>query len=367
MAVSFYNFQDLHDKNFREEYLARVSEILEKNSFIEGPWNAEFEKEFAALQKAKHCLLLANGTDALEIALKVLGVGHDKKVAVPGITFYATAEAVLKVGATPIFVDVNPATGLICPESLRTATREHDIAAVMPVHIYGLPAPMEEIDNLCRGKGIHVIEDAAQAQGTFLPSGPVGSGKNLATFSFYPTKNLGGAGDAGGILTNDDDLARKIRVERNHGRGDETSMGRNSRCDHLQAAFLHLKLKDIQAQNIKRKQAAANYHKALAGLPVQTLPGSFIETSSWHLYPIQLDSAATRAALQETLKNKGIGTSPFYEKALSQEPSLARYPAYDKGAKERAGKTLCLPIHPFLTQGQIDEVATAIRDHFQKV
>ncbi len=364
MAVSFYNFHDLHHSDFKSEVKSRINSIIDNNAFVEGEYNQAFEKEFAKLQKAKHCLLVANGTDALEIALLAHGIGAGDKVGVPGITFYATAEAVLNVGATPVWIDVDEQAGLFCPESMKRVHEKHHLKAVMPVHIYGLPCPMDDINSYCQENKIHVIEDAAQAQGTFYKAdSPIGDSPNLVTFSFYPTKNLSAFGDAGCILTNDDELAKKIIVIRNHGRGDEQAMGRNSRCDHIQAAVLHAKLPEVTKFNNMRKKVADTYHKALADLPVKLLDEKFICLSSWHLYPIQLESIKQREGLMNHLRSKDIGCTPFYERTLSQEPALDGFDGEDVKAKAFAGRTLCLPMNPFLSGEDVNEVASEIKDY----
>ncbi len=360
MSLSFYDFNSLHPLNFKEEILLRFKEILDENSFIEGKYNILFEQEFAKMQKAKHALLVANGTDALEISLSILGIKKGDKVGIPGITFYATAEAVLNVGATPVFIDVDD-NGLMDPNSLKRVMEKHNLSAVMPVHIYGLPAPISELKKVA-GK-IPIIEDAAQAQGTFTTEGPVGSSGNLVTFSFYPTKNLAAFGDAGAILTGDDELAQKIKSFRNHGRGSEI-FGRNSRCDHMQAAVLQLKLCRIEKQNENRKKLAGLYHNALKGLEIKLLPEKFLNLSSWHLYPIRLKNKEERITLGEYLKSKGIATAPFYERSMSQEQALMGFEGERAKAENFAGTVLCLPIGPYLKEEDINFVASAIADFF---
>ncbi|MCO4794495.1 MAG: DegT/DnrJ/EryC1/StrS family aminotransferase, partial [Bacteriovoracaceae bacterium] len=273
--VPFYDFQKLHNPEFQTKIKERFSEIIDQNGFVEGRFNHSFEERFAKLQKAKHCLLVANGTDALEISLLAYGLEPGDRVAVAGITFYASGEAVLNMGMIPVYVDVDPKSGLMCPESLERVVDKYEIKAVMPVHIYGLPADMKAIDEICHSRNIPVIEDAAQAQGGYTYTGPVGSGKNLVTFSFYPTKNLAAFGDAGAILTDDDELAEIIKTIRNHGRSSLEMMGRNSRCDHLQAAVLDLKLDSIEEQNQSRKKIASMYHQALKDLPLACVDDSY--------------------------------------------------------------------------------------------
>ncbi|MBK26534.1 MAG: erythromycin biosynthesis sensory transduction protein eryC1 [Halobacteriovorax sp.] len=361
MGISFYDFKNLHHETFRQRVLERFKNIVDTGSFVEGEFNKKFETEFAKLQGAKHCLLVANGTDALEISLVASGVGVGDRVGVPGITFYATAEAVLNIGAIPVFIDVDYNTGLICPESFKRVSEKYVLKAVMPVHIYGLPCDMEAINKIASDKKIPVIEDAAQAQGALVHTGPVGSSGNLTTFSFYPTKNLSAMGDAGCILTDSDELAKKIDVIRNHGRGDENALGRNSRCDHMQAAVLHLKLEEISHNNQLREEVAEKYFEALKDLPIGLLAKKYIRSSSWHLYPIQLDDKEKASGLLIHLQAKGIGCTSFYERALSQEPPLVEYDGEKTEAEKRAGRTVCLPMHPFLTDDDINTIASEVK------
>ena len=217
----FYGLHSLHDESLSCQVLLRWKEILRSQRFVEGHYHDAFEEKFARLQQAQHGLLVGNGTDALEISLLVVGVRPGDKVGVPGITFHATAEAVVNVGAVPFLIDVEPSTGLMDPLSLERILGQQELKAVIPVHIYGLPVAMDAIEKLCSSRNIPIIEDAAQAQGAFYgdTKRPVGSRQNMATFSFYPTKNLGAMGDAGCILTDNGVWAAEIKSIRNHGRG----------------------------------------------------------------------------------------------------------------------------------------------------
>ncbi|OUR98758.1 hypothetical protein A9Q84_04925 [Halobacteriovorax marinus] len=362
MEISFYDFKNLHNEKFRKEIKEIIGDIIDNNAFAEGEYNKKFEEAFAKKQSAKHCALVGNGTDAIEISLEVLGIGHGDKVGVPGITFYATIEAVLNRGATPIYIDVDSTTGLFCPSSLKRVSEKHELKAVIPVHIYGLPAPIQEIEEICHPKGIKIIEDAAQAQGTILPTGPVGSTQNLVTYSFYPTKNLAAFGDAGAVLTPTEDLYKKIKSVGNHGRGNDEAYGRNSRCDHIQAAVLYKKLENIDENNLLRKKVASLYHSHLAGANVKLLPEKYIETSSWHLYPVQCESAEQRLAFATKLKEKGVASTPFYDQALSQMTPFKSYEGEDENAKNFAGRTLCLPMNPFLKEEEIKYIADIIKN-----
>ena len=343
MVVPFYDFKSLHNHAFQQLAKERISKILEDNSFVEGEFNTKFEKDFSSMQKNNHCLLVANGTDALEISLRAIGIKEGDLVGLPGITFFATAEAIINVGAKPVFIDVSPSTGLICPKSFSRVASNYSLKAVIPVHIYGLPAPISEVEEIAKLHNISIIEDAAQAFGAFYDkerSFPVGSGKNLVTFSFYPTKNLSAIGDAGAILTNCSDMAEKIKSLRNHGRGSTDLVGRNSRCDHLQAAVLHLKLQNAEKLNDQRKNVAKLYYKHLSEISNALPEEKFLELSSWHLFPLKLESVEVRKSLQKRLQEADIGCAPYYEKSMSQEPALKNFHGEHEEAEKLAGRVL---------------------------
>ena len=365
MAIGFYNFQKLHNEELQKNVLKRFEEIVSQNAFVEGKYNTSFQDRFAKLQQAKKCDLVANGTDALEIALQAYGVGAGDKVAVQAISFYASAEAIINVGATPVFVDVEPETGLMCLESFKRISEQHDLKAVMCVHIYGLPVDIEGLEALCAPKGIKIVEDGAQSQGGFYANKkPIGSSNNLITYSFYPTKNLGAFGDAGAILSSDENLSEEIVSIRNHGRSPEGHrlIGRNSRCDHLQAAVLDLKLDTIEEENKNRKEIAKWYFDALKGLDINLVPEKYIELSSWHLFPIRLKDREQKYALREFLNSKKIGNALFYEKAMPEEKPLAKVEGEKDNALTFAGQALCLPMNPFLSKEDVQEVAAAVKE-----
>ena len=369
MVVSFYDFKSLHDNTFQKQVKERISKILEENSFIEGEFNTKFEKEFSSMQKTNHCLLVANGTDALEISLKAIGIKEGDLVGLPGITFFATAEAIINVGAKPVFIDVSPSTGLLCPKSFSRVASSYDLKAVIPVHIYGLPAPIFEIELIAKKHNILIIEDAAQAFGAFHDenqSQPIGSSNNLITYSFYPTKNLSAIGDAGAILTKCEKTAAKIKSIRNHGRGSNNTIGRNSRCDHIQAAVLHLKLQNAEKLNNQRKLIAKLYYKYLPELKDALPNDKFLEVSSWHLFPLKLESIEVRKALQQHLQEANIGCAPYYEKSMSQEDTLRGFKGEFEEAEKLAGRVLCLPMTPFLDEKSIKVISDKIRKFFSK-
>ena len=367
MKIPFYNFKSLHHIQFQKQVETRFAEILKANSFVEGKYNLQFENDFSLMQKSQYCLLVANGTDALEISLKASGVQPGDLVGLPGITFFATAEAIINVGAQPVFIDIDSETGLICPESFSRVTSKYSLKAVIPVHIYGLPAPMDKIEQIAKNKNIAIIEDAAQAFGSFFDAEnrrPVGSTNNLVTFSFYPTKNLSAMGDAGAILTQDNQMMQAIKSLRNHGRGSESLIGRNSRCDHLQAAVIHLKLQEAQKLNQKRKEVAQYYYKHLKFLNDSLLPEKYLPLSSWHLFPIRIRTYEVRKRLQCFLTNSEIGCAPYYEKSMSQEKALAEFEGETKKAEDLAGRILCLPMNPFISENEVEFISGQIKAFF---
>ena len=359
-----YDLQTLHHDAFREEAKRRINKIIDDNSFIEGEYNKKFEEEFAEMQGANFCRLLGNGTDAIEIALKVYDIEAGDLVGIPGITFYATAEAVYNVGAIPVLIDVEPDTGVMCPESLKRVSEQFDLKAIIAVHIYGLPCKMDQISHICRSKNIKIIEDSAQAAGTITPMGPAGANPySLATFSFYPTKNLSAMGDAGAITCSDLETAKKIEVIRNHGRGGYAAIGRNSRCDHFQAAILHLKLEEIEEQNQKRKLNAKKYFQYINHPEIKLLPEVCIETSSWHLFPLRMKNSEEAKELVNLLLSKKIASSNiYYERSMGMEPALDGVKGERTNADSMAGKVVCIPITPFLTDDDIKFISSTINE-----
>ncbi|MBL7665840.1 MAG: DegT/DnrJ/EryC1/StrS family aminotransferase [Bacteriovoracaceae bacterium] len=368
MRVPFYNFAKLHHAEFQKEILERFKEIVATNTFVEGKYNTQFEAEFAELQGAKHCLLLANGTDAIEIALQAHDIGHGDKVGVAAISFFASAEAVINRGAEVVFIDVDPKTGLIDPASLKKMLEVHKLKAIIPVHIYGLPAPIEELEKICKPLDIKIIEDGAQSQGGYYTNKkPIGSSNNIVTYSFYPTKNLGAFGDAGAVTAPTQELKDTMMSIRNHGRSPKghALIGRNSRCDHMQAAVLQLKLRELNQQNEARKEIAKKYLESLAHLPVRLLDKKWADLSSWHLFPIGVESEAVKLKLRNHLTEKGIGSALFYEKSLPQEKPIQHCEGERKNADHFALTTFTIPMNPFLTDEDIALVSKEIENFFK--
>src|SRR5215216_4014201 len=269
----------------RAEIDAKIAEVVDRGAFILGPEVAAFETEFAAYLGARHAAGVANGTDALVLALRALGVGPGDEVVVPSFTFYASAEAIPLVGARPVFCDVDPDTSCVSAETVRAALTPRT-KAVIAVHLFGNVAPIEEIEAL----GVPVIEDAAQAAGSFTDRGRPGSLGTIATFSFFPSKNLGAFGDGGAVTTDDAALAEQIRLLRFHGSKDKGTfelVGHNSRLDELQAAVLRVELPHLDRWCEGRRATAAAYERQglgeLVTLP-RPAPGC---DPAWHLYVVR--------------------------------------------------------------------------------
>src|SRR4051794_40472510 len=285
------------------EIRTKVTAILDAGVYVLGPEVRAFEQEFAAYVGTEHAVGVANGTDALVLALRALGVGPGDEVIVPSFTFYASAEAIPHTGATPVFCDVDPDTMCVTAESVRAVLTPRT-KAVIVVHLFGNVAPVAEIEAL----GVPVLEDAAQAAGTILDDGRrPGTLGTIATFSFYPSKNLGAFGDGGAITTNDAELAETVRTLRFHGSRDKQMfelIGHNSRLDELQAGILRVQLPHLDTWSDGRRAAARDYAEAglgeLVALPVAT-PGAH---PAWHLYVVRHDRADDLLAV---LKGAGIG------------------------------------------------------------
>src|SRR3954471_2785857 len=265
----------------RDQLVAKVAEVLDGGRYILGPEVAAFEREFAAHVGAAHAVGVANGTDALTIALRALGVGPGDEVVVPSFTFYASAEAIPPTGARPVFCDVDPDTFCITADTVRAALTPRT-KAVVAVHLFGNVAPVAEIAAL----GVPVLEDAAQAAGTTSDAGRPGAFGTAATFSFFPSKNLGCFGDGGAITTNDDEVAERCRMLRFHGSYDKTTfehVGYNSRLDELQAAILRVQLPHLDAWADGRRAAARHYEEAALGELVALPRPSPGARPAWHL------------------------------------------------------------------------------------
>jgi dTDP-3-amino-3,4,6-trideoxy-alpha-D-glucose transaminase len=356
MAVPLFDTSSalvpLHD-----EIRAKVAAILDAGTYILGPEVRAFEAEFAAYIGARHAVGVANGTDAIVLALRALGVGPGDEVIVPSFTFYASAEAIPHTGATPVFCDVDPETFCVTPETVRAVLTPRT-KAVLVVHLFGNVAPVAEIEAL----GVPVVEDAAQAAGSLAAGarrpGALGT---IATFSFFPSKNLGAFGDGGAVTTSDDALAEQVRMLRFHGSRDKQTfelVGHNSRLDELQAGILRVQLPHLDAWCDGRRAAARHYEEAglgeLAALPLPT-PGS---APAWHLYVVRHERADE---LQRALAGAEIGARAYYRVPAHRQPAMREWDAGVElpGTEEAARTHLALPMSPVLSAAQAAEVVAA--------
>jgi dTDP-4-amino-4,6-dideoxygalactose transaminase len=342
----------------RAEIDAAVARVIDSAKFILGPEVRAFEQEFAAYCGAPHAIGVANGTDAITIALRALGVGPGDEVVVPSFTFYASAEAIPPTGATPVFCDVDPDTFCVTPETVRAAITPRT-KAVIAVHLFGNVAPIAEIEAL----GVPVIEDAAQAAGSTSPAGRPGSLGTLATFSFFPSKNLGCFGDGGAITARDDDLADRVRMLRFHGSWDKVTyehVGYNSRLDELQAAILRVQLPHLDGWANGRRTAARHYEEAGLGELV-ALPAPVDGAApAWHLYVVRSEAADELAA---ALAAAGHGHKAYYRTPVHEQPAMRRYAGgVELPATAEVARThLAIPMSPVLGAEQASEVVETVR------
>ncbi|HZU39857.1 MAG TPA: DegT/DnrJ/EryC1/StrS family aminotransferase [Solirubrobacteraceae bacterium] len=343
----------------RAKVLERMGAVVTGGRYILGPEVAAFESELAAYLGVRHVIGVANGTDAITIALRALGVGPGEEVVVPSFTFYATAEAVVTAGAVPVFCDVDPDTRNVTLDTVRAALTPRT-AAVVAVDLFGAPAPCPELREL----GLPVLEDAAQAAGASLGGRRAGSLGDAATFSFFPSKNLGCFGDGGAIATDDDGVAELARSLRFHGSRDKRSfelVGYNSRLDELQAAMLRVLLPSLDRWCEGRRAAAAAYRAAGLGQYAR-LPIPLPEAApAWHLFVVTHPRADELIA---ALVEQGIGARGYYRTPLHRQPALARYGA---GAElpvtdELAARNLALPMSPVLSAAQARAVVQVIAE-----
>src|SRR4051812_33027361 len=343
----------------RAEIDAAIAGVLDDRRFILGPNVAAFEEEFADYCGAGHAIGVANGTDAITIALRALGVGPGDEVVVPSFTFYASAEAIPPTGATPVFCDVDPVTFCVTPETVTAGVTPRPQALVV-VHLFGNVAPVAEIEAL----GLPVVEDAAQAAGSKSPAGRPGTLGTVATFSFFPSKNLGAFGDGGAVTTNDAAIAERLEMLRFHGSKDKSTfelVGYNSRLDEVQAAILRVQLPHLDGWCDGRRTAARHYADAglgeLVGLP-QPTDGA---DPAWHLYVIRSERSDDVAA---ALKAAGVGHKFYYRVPTHAQPAMADYaPRVPLPGTDEAARThLAIPMSPVLAREQAEEVVAAVRD-----
>ena len=340
---------------YQDRIAARLAEVAASGKYILGPEVDAFEREFADYLGVGHVVGVGNGTDALTIGLRALGVRPGDEVVCPSLTFYATAEAIVNAGATPVFCDVDPDTWCATAETVRAVMSERT-TAVVPVHLFGNVARVPEL----RSVGVPVLEDAAQAAGAALDATMAGALGDAATFSFFPSKNLPCLGDGGAIATDDPEVAERARVLRFHGSKDKrhhTDVGYNSRLDSIQAAVLRILLPELDGWNDARRDVAAGYERAGLGEHVRLPAASEGATHVYHLYVALSDDADE---LARSLSEAGIGARGYYRTPVHRQPAMVRF-ARDElpVTDELAATLLALPMGPELDAGQVEAVVAA--------
>jgi dTDP-4-amino-4,6-dideoxygalactose transaminase len=363
MAVPFVRL-DRDDPALVDELMAEVRTIAEESAFIMGRHVEAFEADFAAYCETEHAIGVGSGTDALALSLRALGIGAGDEVIIPANTFIATAEAVSLAGARPRVIDVDPVTGLMTAELVEQALTER-VRCVMPVHLYGATVDMDPILELARSARIAVIEDACQAHGARYKGRRVGSLGDAGCFSFYPAKNLGAWGDGGAVVTDDAVLASRVQLLRSHGerpRYRHRVVGTTARLDGLQAAILRVKLRRLDEWNAQRRWAAEELRHALQGANVELPLMPVVDGDHvYHLFVIGCDD---REALREHLAARGIASAVHYPVAVHRAEAYADL-GLEEGtlpvAEAMAERVCSLPIFPGMTSGQIETVASAVR------
>lgn len=344
---------------------AAIQDVLEHAAFIGGPRVRAFEDAFAAACDVSHCISVANGTDAIYISLKMLGIGPGDEVITTAASWISTSETIGQTGAVPVFVDVDEHHTIdvdLIESAITDRTR-----AILPVHLYGQACRMDQIVDICNDRDLLLVEDCAQAHLAEYRGRKVGTFGNAGTFSFYPGKNLGAYGDAGAIVTDDDDLARQCRMYANHGaltKHDHRMEGINSRLDGLQAAVLSAKLPHLPAWTRRRQEIALRYRAGLSGVASIGLPP--VASGAGHVYHLFVVQVPDRDGLRAYLADRGIETGVHYPTAL---PFLAAYetrgfrPEQFPVAHRRQSNILSLPIFPEMTDYMVDAVCDAVRSY----
>ena len=363
LTVPFLSFQPQHVP-VREEIMAAIGRVYDSYWYVLGDEVKKFEQAYNAFNQVPHTIGVANGLDALVLALRVLGVGPGDEVIVPSNTYIATWLAVTQVGATPVPVEPDPVTSNINPDLIEAALTSRT-RAIMPVHLYGQACRMTEIMALAQKHSLYVVEDNAQSQGAAFNGQITGSFGDINGTSFYPGKNLGALGDAGAVTTNNAELDQKVRVLRNYGSQQKyynEVVGYNSRLDELQASVLEVKLKHLPEWTRQRQQVAAWYDQYLAGIVGLRLPA--LADGATHVYHLYVVHTSQRDAMQQHLMAQGIGTMIHYpvpphrqQAYATMQLSAGAFPI----AEELAATCLSLPMYPGMSEEQVQAVTVAIR------
>lgn len=352
----------------QEEVQEAALKVIASGHYIMGPEVKALEEEIAQFCGVKHAVAVGNGTDALLIALKARGIGTGDEVITTPFTFFATAEVIAELGAIPVFVDIDPQTYNIDVERIREKITPQT-KAIIPVHIFGQPANMDEINALAKEHHLFVLEDAAQAIGSEFKGKKIGNWGHAATFSFFPTKNLGGYGDGGMVVTNDDELASTMRILRVHGSYPKkyyhSMLGYNSRLDEIQAAVLRIKLRHLDQWNDARRARALKYNQLLQDTPLVTPYAAEDRKHIYHLYIVQ---AEERDELMAYLKNNGISSGAYYPVPLHLQ-EVFKHLEYGQGsiphAEYAAKRTFALPLYPELPEESMQQVTETIKNFYK--
>lgn len=345
----------------QEELEQAVLGALRSTRYILGPETKAFEEEFSAWNGAKYAIGVGNGTDALQTAVRALGIGPGDEVICPAHTFIATAGAVALTGATPVFADIDIDTFTLNPACVEAAITPKT-KAIIAVHIYGHAAPVVELKKIADAHNLYLIEDCAQATGCTIGDKHVGTFGICGCFSFYPSKNLGGIGDGGMIITSDDNFYEKAQMVRNHGskvRYYHDMVGTNSRLDEIQAAALRVKLRHVNAWNVKRRAVAAAYNEGLKGVAITP-----VEKNCYHVYHQYTVRVANRDRMLKHLNDNGVGAVVYYPVELHLQKAFAQaIPAGFKlpVSEQAMNEVLSLPMFPELTQEQINYVVATFK------
>jgi dTDP-4-amino-4,6-dideoxygalactose transaminase len=371
LSIPFNDLRPLHGRLCGEIDQA-VRRVLERGWFILGPEVESFETAFAAYHGVQHAVGVANGTDAIELALRASGIGPGDEVITVSHTAVATVCAVERTGATPVLVDIDPNTYTMDPEAARAAITART-RALLPVHLYGHPADVLALSTLAKQHGLVLVEDCAQAHGARVGGQLVGTFGKLASFSFYPTKNLGAYGDGGAVITDDSALAERLRRLRNYGQVDRyqhRDRGVNSRLDEIQAAILAVKLAHLDEHNRIRREIASWYHRFLKGLSL-TLPVELGPAQEMHhVYHLFVVRTQARDRIRVTLKDRGVGTLIHYPIPIHRQPAYADL-GYGPGSlpvTERvASEVLSLPLYVGLRPEDVETIAEAIQSALREI
>lgn len=346
-------------QRLRAKIESGIARVLEHGQYILGPEVLELEERLAAYTGAAHCISVANGTDALQIALMALGVGPGDEVISPGFSYIATAEAAVLLGARIVYVDIDPATFNLDPAALEAAITPQT-KAIIPVSLYGQPADFDEINQIAARFGIPVIEDGAQSFGATYKGQKSCNLTTIGCTSFFPSKPLGCYGDGGAIFTSDDELANVIRQIARHGqerRYYHVRIGVNSRLDTLQAAILLPKLEILDDELAARQRIADQYAASFAGTEVKAMHIRDVSQSAWAQYTVRVNA---REQVQASLKDAGVPTVVHYPLPLNRQPAVSAPKAVLPHGDRAAREVLSLPMHPYLTNDQIKRVSAEL-------